>query len=879
MGNTISNWWVPTGHGNYGQGRGESSGDYAPITRRETSVTKTYPTLIAAGWEKLDRPAKPQVGVDSDRGAEETKECCELPSTTMTEDGCSAINSFASLGTMDDLRSQETSIQDFMLKPFFTTDTSWTTSLTANTQVFSVNVNDLISILNSYFTNKVQGFALYRGTIVVHLKINAMPFQQGRLLLHFLPNYVQRIALDSSFVAMHNSNLALKTQQPGIELDCRDTECVFEIPYVSPTNWVKAVQPSQGATSEYYDWGTMFVTVLSPLMATGDAGVVEVDTSMYCYFKNFELCGPTVPQSGNGGKLKKFKNESVNRESETVSSHGAVSTALSLASQAADSLTAIPMISAIAEPVSWALRVASGVASVFGWSKPLNKSSTGYVSRAYNKYAATSDGDDTSYNLGLLHDNAILMTDINSIYPEDEMSTRFLYGVESWIGTTTSPWTLTTTSGTSLFSFPISPNACQVTSSLTYGTHTAGYSMGPPFNYLSHFFQFWRGSIKLKFKVIKTDFHSGRLQLTFTPTGYGTITHPTLTTANLAMREIIDIRTGNEFEFTFPWYVATNYLPVTQPSGYVDLIVLNELKGPASVSPTVNIMVYATAGEDFELAGPGMIFNNVTNGTSYYPFSPQCGEEVSPQSGEEMIISEKVGGQGTTKNSTVHCLHSMGELFTSVKQLLNRQSTLFYSAWSSGAGISIWPWFVPVISLANPSGVINVYPVGGDMYSIIAPMYAFYRGSMRIGLKNPSASTTNQVASISPSYTTNHASVAMIGGPLWDPSANASTTWAPGGVGQAGVTNQGLAVTDAGVGGAIYRVPYYCQTKTSMLLCQPLPTATVPTEISQPTTILTAQALNSTFGNGLGGSLTRSCADDFQFSYFIGAPPLLNTYV
>jgi hypothetical protein len=876
MGNTISNWWVPTVHGVSGQGyRVTTSQVNVTNTRRENSVTKAPPALIAAGWEKLDRPAQPQVGETSDRGAEEEKSCCELPSTTMTEDGCTAMNMFSSMGTMDLLRSQETSIEDFMSKPFFAADVSWTTSLAANTIITGsqINVNDLITSLNSYFKNKVQGFALYRGTIVCHVKINAMPFQQGRLLLHFLPNYVQRVAADSSFGPMHNASLTTKSMQPGIELDCRDTECVLEIPYVAPTNWCKAVQPTEGATSEYYDWGTFFLSVLSPLMATGDAGVVEVDTSIYFYFKNFELVGPTVPQAGGGAKLKKFKNASVNRESATVSEHGAVTTALSLASQAASALSSIPMISAVTEPLSWALRVASGVASVFGWSKPPNNSSTGYISRAFNKYAATSDGDDPSFTLGLLHDNAVLMTDINSVRPEDEMSSRFLYGVEAYIGTTTSPWTLTTTSGTSLFTLPISPSNMNVSGSLTYGTtpaHTATYSMGPPFWYLSNFFTYWRGSIKLKFKVIKTDFHSGRLQLTYTPIGYGTVQHPTLATANIALREIIDIRTGNEFEFTLPWYCATNYLPIAQAAGQIDLLVLNELKGPASVSSTVNILVYASAGDDFELAGPGSNFTSGTGNTIAYPFSPQ--------SGEELIVSEKVGGQGTSKNSMVHCLHSMGELFASVKQLLNRQHVIRMTTQPTGSGYTIWPWFSSVISLNGTTGVIVSPPNGGDMYSVIAPMYAFYKGSMRVGIKTPASYPLSICGSVNPTYTSYTTNVAVLAAAAWDNAATGSVTWNASSVTYAPSMNAGVAVSDNGIGGALFRVPYYCQTKSSMVIVHSTATANVPPDISQPTTILNMYVPGSTFGNNVANGITRACADDFQFSYFIGCPPLLTNW-
>lgn len=851
------------GYRNYSQGTGKTKSTGA-ITRGDHLVQKQL-SVLSQGIDKIKATAQyyPQVG-DLDGINEESKEeCCDLKSTSFVDDACSAMTTFGKPPAMDDVTVKDMSILDFLAKPYLVADLAWTTASVSNSQLGSYPINALLTT-NAFWSNKIQGFALYRGTVCFKFAINANPFQAGRLLLHFLPH--TNVRTDSSYTSMHNANLVTKTQQPHVELDARDSSAIIKIPYVSPTNFIKAK-----SSSEYIDWGTLFVTVLSPLV-TGAAGSTTVDCALYAWFEDFELAGPTVPQSSKKPG-KKFQVKTMSREAVSLSTTP-VSDALMHGSRAAASLSSIPFISSIASAASWAMRTASGVASVFGWSKPISEAPASIMSKQYNRYAATSAGIDAAFPLALIPDNKIVATDSVSIRDEDEMSFAFLKSVSSFV--TSINWTTVNTSGSSLYSLSVSPQTLYAYGTTTYSTHTTTWRTGPPIFYLSNFFAYWRGSVRVILKIIKTDYHTGRLQVTWTPKGFGSSTSPGLSDGVVAQRWLIDIRDTNVVEIELPWYIATNYLPVSTPSGVLDVLVLNELRVPETAGNSVNILVYYKGGDDFELAGPGV-------GTTT-PYGPIV---FSPQAGDEVLKTGPIGDVAPRSMDTFASCLSMGELFCSVKQLLNRYTPILMTTWPSNTtGLSIWPWFIGAMYMNSTTGVLTPALVGGDTLCIIAPMYAMYRGSMKIMHKGSSIDfasggiTTGRsisvAAGISPALPLmNPGALPPVGAPLVNLSPDVAVGTSYYSTNSTVAT--GVVVSDSGNGVHAFSVPYYCMTKSSLAVVQ-TNSNLVPSDITTPTTMLTI------FGKGSNGSNVDSCiyraaGDDFQLSYFIGCPPITYSYV
>lgn len=830
------------------------------IIRGTNLVEQIHNTSMQGSHCEYPTAFYPQAGDLDSKEAATDEGCCDLKSTAFVDDEGSRSVTFGKPTTLDHVTVKDMSILDFLAKPNLAADITWSTVSTNNSIIYSSSINDLLT-LNAYWANKIQGFALYRGTACFKLAINANPFQAGRLLLHFLPHVSSRVT-DPSYLASHNVNLTTKTQQPHIEVDARDSSCIMKIPYVSPTNFVKAK-----SSSEFFDWGNIYVSILSALNV-GATAPTTVDCALYMWFEDFELAGPTIPQGGNPGS-KKFKVKTISREGAEMSEKP-ISKALMLGSQAADSLSSIPLISAVASSASWALRMASGVASVFGWSKPISEASPGVMTKQYNRYAATSAGSDCSYPMSILPDSRIVVNDSVSIRDEDEMSFAFLKGVAALTDRIT--WLNSATSGTSIYSSALSPQTIYQAGTTTYSTHTTVWRTGPPIYYLSNFFSYWRGSFKLVIKLIKTEFHSGRLQITWTPRGYGTSATPTLSTGLLSQRWLVDIRESNTIELELPWYIATNYLPCNVPSGTLDILVLNELRNPESAPNSIDILMYYRGGDDFEFQSPGVY---KTNSIIPTPFSPQ--------SGDQMTKSGAIGGEAPKRMDTLASCASMGELFTSVKQLISRQAVVPIKTWPSNHGISVWPWFISMLSMNGSTGNITYPQAGSDTISIIAPMYAMYRGSMVVSVRTATADalsvgvTSGRNNSLSALVQANTAlespnTVSVIGNIQINATAdgvyNTYNDWTALGC--------GVAITDAGNGMASFSVPYYCTTKSSLTMAQ-TSVNTIPAIVSTPTSLL------SVYGRGFfttttDAGLYRSAGDDFQLSYFIGCPPIMYSY-
>ncbi len=762
--------------------------------------------------------------------------------TTFVEDSVVAEVDYKTKTVTDSIIIRDQAIVDFLAKPYLVVQGAWQTTDLANASLFPLGFISPSAMLlsNALWTNKIQGFNMIRGTAVLRVQINANPFQTGKLLLHFLPCAASFGGSGSTYETMHNLNLTTKRQQPSVEIDCRDTVGILKIPYVAPSDFYSI-------SDAMYDWGRFYLSVYAPL-GVGSGGATTVEYSVYLSFEDFEMAAPIVPQAGSNRKV--YKAHSL-KEIEDAST-GPLTKALSSTSKIANSLTSIPVIGQVAETVSWATSIASGVASIFGWSKPRLENPPTRVSNAFDAYGATSDGVDPSYPLALTSCNQIKMINEASLTDQDEMSFAFLKRVSTYISTV--EWEATDASGTLLLSsFAVSPMSLRSSTLITKGTSSTTVYTGPPINYLASKFKYWRGSIKLNIKIAKTDYHSGRLELVWTPISTAP-TVPTLLTSQLALREVIDLRTGNEIEMVLPYMLSTEYIPTSTPSGYLQIRVLNELKAPDSAPQSINLLMHYGGGEDFEFQVPAQI------GSFTMPFSPQ-----GKEGGSVVLVEDDIGSSAQTSQNTEHAQLCVGEMFTSVKQILNRNSTFYHKAAVPAAGFSIWPFFCSSAYLPL-NGALTVPNVGGDPYSHIAPMYAFYRGSARVKWVTKGGAYGEKVC-LDTHPTAGVTSVFGAANAVLSPES--LYAWGPTQTSMAGFGS--VAFTNAGVQNMSAVVPYYSRTKCSLVIPNTSDDV-IPNDISQPAVKLNAVCTPNAYD---GASFGRSFRDDFQLSYFIGCPPYL----
>lgn len=758
-------------------------------------------------------------------------------------------------------------IKSFLARPYLLANGSWTTSQTINTNLANGKIASLLTTV-SMWANKVDGFNLVRGDFMLKVQINANPFHQGKLLLHYLPCQTNFVNVNSKYEGFKNKHLTQKIQHPHIELDCRKSSVVMRIPYVAPTQWYAMKEA-------FYDWGNWYLDVFSPLSIGPAAPASElfVDFLVYGWWENVELGAPTVAQSDDRVVTRKAKRRG--GQEEVKESEGPIAMGLRKCGKVADALGEIPLVGDYAAPVSWISNILANVASVFGWSKPREEDGQTNVYNQIYRYAGTCDGPDTAMPGGITCLNRLETIDYGSFTNEDEMSLSYLYKVPYYCGEI--PWSNTAGQGTSLLSQLIGPLSFLNTDSDVVGAHTATYEYHVPFTYLARMHKLWRGSLVLTLKFVKTQMHSGRIQVTWVPCNMpGTLVG--IGNGAYNKRAIIDIRTEDTVSIELPYMLYTDYCstvpipPTTAYSGRLDIVVLNDLRAPESCAQTIGMQWFMTPGEDFELAAP----SNVT--ASALPYMPQAdGSELVRESVEQgmSMPTMEIGGTNTKLDKLFHARRCTGEKIMSVKQYLLRNSVVQgYQGspftLSGNRYMVIDPYFIGCQQLVAGTGAQQASVLGSDAFSLIAPWYAFFRGGIRMSVVDPGLSSSRMYSN---ALVTNGAFgtqpfnifLTTLSGEFRNVSSLSSSS----------VAYPFTACNyNESYSGAYQHIPYY--NRLPMSLCSVYNGIDVPSQ--DPSRPLATWVINGVSNLTANASLQRSVADDFQLMFFTGCPPLVRSY-
>ncbi len=733
----------------------------------------------------------------------------EVHSTTVIVDQGVVEENYFGVTNESTIGATPSEIRDFLGKDNILTPIVWSTSSNANDNLLTIDPSAVL--LSGKYADKLYGMNMIRFNVEVTVKVNAYPFQAGCLLLHFLPCAGD---FSAGWTTTRNINLTTKTQHPCIEIDAHESSKKMSIPYVTPYNYYDRL-------NDKYRIGKFYLDVLSPL-TVGASGATTADITISYRFTDVELAAPMVPNS----------------EKVAMSKTGSISQGLRATARVVNNLSAVPMLRAYSEPASWALRTAAGLASSFGYSKPIMDTAMVPVHSTQYRYSAVCDGPDDSIPLGVCNDNKLGVAHDVSIVPEDEMSMQYLLQKRYYYQSYT--WGSATTT---IYDAAIAPWNLYLQGTYSSGIKTATYKTGGPLYYLSNFFTYWRGSIRVRIKIVKTQFHTGRLVIVWSPT-YGTTTAPSDSTFSL--RHYIDIREADEIELELPFMVPQEFLGQSDSSGRLSILVQNVLRAPETCSSSVQVLMYFSAGSDFQFAGPfginkspplmiGNMDNMLTSGSK--------------------VVSGVIGNERVPRPTLKSNLLCMGEHISSVKQLLNRNS--FCGSTYTGTSVRITPWFHGA-STTSGGSVTSTAP-GGDVMSILGLMYTFFRGGVRVML----ALTGSQGGAQLQEGTTSSPWVGAGG------SNNPTNTWAtPGSV------NQGcysFFSADSVNNIHCFLIPYYNGVRCSLL---DFTVASTAAGIDPSVPLI---GLNYVSNTSVATALIRSAGEDWQLSYFIGCPPLLTS--
>jgi len=313
------------------------------------------------------------------------------------------------------------------------------------------------------------------------------------------------------------------------------------------------------------------------------------------------------------------------------------------------------------------------------------------------------------------------------------------------------------------------------------------------------------------------------------------------------LREIIDIRFCDEVELTLPYLIEQHYLecdtvsPGAQTySGVLDIRVLNELRAPETCAQSIDIVMFWTAGDDFE-------FNNIINTGTYRPVY---------QSHSNSLISNVIGDAFVPPISTRHAELTHGEMFRSIKQILMQYHNVVNNATVPNTP-TIYPWFVSTVGMDSTGNLHGT--CGGDPFSALACMYGFFRGSMRVA--TPVTSTFSYAALQDSSFYSGTTKAIDTGTYTEIAYQTPNVTGA--------ISNSiPLYVDDSSQNYRSYNVPFMSVNKVSFL--RPNYTG------NQADTILyDSPHARLLVDLTAAPMIHRATGDDFQLSYFICCPPLL----
>lgn len=742
-------------------------------------------------------------------------------------------------------------IAAFMRKPVILQQGVFTTAQARGTDLYSFSIaTELID--NSMWIQKIRGYNLFRATANVRVTFNAMPFHQGRLILHFLPCVDGMGPVISQYGRMHNFDMCQITQHPCVELDVKDSSCQLLIPYMTPTSYLDL-------DAFRYDWGNVYLTVLSPLKS-GPASPTSIEYTIFLNFEDVELSAPVYhAESNSSSSFKKGNNSNVVRRSKPSFVNNLdkeeqnaswLSSGLASLAKVSSALTMIPGAATIAGPVAGLLGSASNVAKAFGWAKPiLTKESTVVLQHPF-RHLGNYKGDVAADNLAL--DPTSKMEPMVGFAGAavDEMSFAYLKQIPAFVGAFTV--LSTDNSGTSVYSKQISPDGLGLETQQVGTAATNILRSYPPFAYIAQHCMMWRGSINVTFKFVKTDYHSSRLLVTFTP--WDTPSVPTNEQSSYSLREIIDLRSISEITLNLPYLRPYNFLNIAANGnldmlGQLEVRVLNELVVPETCSPSYEVLVYYSAGADFEVAGLGM------GGLGHVPFYPQANTEPI--------------GQSTYQSTGLeHNLASIGDPILSIKQLISAAQPLYSTDFTDADPIiGLYPFCMMLYSGNVNVDELLVNPIlGGDILPRFAHGYVFMRGSVRVTIV-PQTQSGYSYARLSPLTGESYNAVTVPETPYFQTPYPDVATNRPGTVAIIACRNNESGAIDV-------LVPHMCATDLKLIR----PFYSVQTVFgSQPDEsryhLYTARPSGTPVQ-----TMFRSAGDDFSLGYFIGFPPLCFAY-
>lgn len=709
-----------------------------------------------------------------------------IPTTSAVPDIADLNTDYLSMTARED---RIHSVIDFLSRPVALKTASWGSSVVPETsaaQLYTANFPEVL-IANNMIKEKLSGFVGLRATLVVKVQVNSQPFQQGRLMLQYFP-YAQYMP---NRVALVNSTLQGRSGCPRVDLDLSvGTEIEMRIPYVSPHTYFNLIT-GQGS------FGAIYLNVYSQLRDQV-SGTGSVEYTVWAHLENVDVQYPTGANIYTGSApnyhnlaarlasgqmteqevIQMYKKKTFNQkpakifaqsgfELSQLASNHSPSKGVGQISEGLSTLSRIPIIGNMFTRPAWISSAASNIFRMLGFSKPTMQGLPSEDKLRTQVRMANYDGADASHKLALSSQNAIETKPGLSGTTSDEMALSHVTSIPNFWDNFSWPSTGGNAApGTVLWSNFVTPMKIKA-----FSTTIADRFRTTHLGYVANSFGLWRGSLVYTFKFVKTQYHSGRLRISFIPFYYNSTISTGTPDVSKSYQKIVDLRKSTEVTFTVPYVSTRPWMYCIRPdsswlgtnsdkmyncvTGIIRVEVLNTLVAAQNVFSSIDTIVEVSGGPDLTFANPTC--------PSYLPYSgtlaaateqakkEQAAQEyenatVRPQAQMSMGANEAIQredaqhGQhpSTIDTQTIDANWSpeancTGEKILSIRQLIKRfgkvhgsDITLNNNAAKDALILAPFSMMAPPTSVGSTRRMTQL-----DYYYYL---YAFWRGSMRYKL-------------------------------------------------------------------------------------------------------------------------------------------------
>jgi hypothetical protein len=564
-------------------------------------------------------------------------------------------------------------LANFLRRPVKINTLLWDSATAAPTDIVQQLLPWDLYFNTTAVKDKIKNFAFLKCNLKIKIVLNATPFLYGAGYVSYLPmdGIYQENINDTSLTPWPSA--MCRTQRPHMYIYPQNSEGgEMTLPFFYYKDWL-----SVGLRSDFQTMGKLTYSWLTALKsANGVPAIVSLQT--YAWAEDVELSGPTSAFAMQAGVVKDEYGQ------------GVVSKPASAIAGVAAKLKSVPYIGPFATATEIGARAIGSIASLFGFSNPPVISNVQPLNPRPFAHLASPEICFPFEKLTLDPKNELTVDPtIVGLPRTDELDISSIVTRECFLHLFN--WSKDDAPDTLKFTARVNPNMYHVT---TTGP-TTEVQMSP-MTLVNHMFEFWRGDIIFRFRVIASQYHKGRLRISWDP--YGGITQVDPDTTHLVQTAIIDIGKDSDVEFRVPYHQAlpwlrsnmtlnlanqnwklgtTPGLTVDQAfhNGILTVRTLTDLTAPSTsaAGSSIDILIFIRGAENLEFAGPRTVSGPDAQ-TNYSMWPAQAGvvDDLSHRT------TEIVAGTTYTPKPQ-RFLENMGERVTNLRVLL-RRSTL-HSHW------------------------------------------------------------------------------------------------------------------------------------------------------------------------------------------------------